>query len=68
MLRRRRDRRGARAVLSRNDASPEEKYEEFAREIDRLRTRVDETLDELEDIAAGIDGDPAREQEEGKGR
>jgi hypothetical protein len=55
-------------VLSRNDASPEEKYEEFAREIDRLRTRVDETLDELEDIAAGIDGDPAREQEEGKGR
>src|ERR671934_131437 len=59
---------GTRAVLSRNDASPEEKYEEFAREIDRLRTRVDETLDELEDIAAGIDGDPAREQEEGKGR
>jgi hypothetical protein len=68
MLRRRRDMRGARAVLSRNDASPEEKYEEFAREIDRLRTRVDETLDELEEIAAGIDGDAAREKEEGKAR
>ena len=55
-------------MLSRSDASPEEKYEEFAREIDRLRTRVDETLDELEEIAAGIDGEAARGHEEGKAR
>ena len=68
MLHRKRDRRGGRAVLSRSDASPEEKYEEFAREIDRLRTRVDETLDELEEIAAGIDGEAARGHEEGKAR
>jgi hypothetical protein len=52
--------RRASAPPPRDDRSPREKYEEFKRENDRWRRRVEKELDE---VVRELDGDAAREKQ-----
>jgi hypothetical protein len=58
----RRDRPQRRVASS--EKSPREKYEEFARENERWHRRVEEAIDELDELARELGGDAAREREE----
>ena len=60
-MRRGRDTRRAGALPSRDERSPREKYEEFKRENDRWRERVEKELDE---VVRELDGDATGERDE----
>ena len=53
--------RPAGALPPRDDRSPREKYEDFKRENDRWRRRVEKELDE---VVRELGGEAAREPEE----
>jgi hypothetical protein len=43
----------------RDDRSPREKYEEFERESERWRERLEDALSELDELAREAEGDAA---------